>query len=326
MFNYDVLCIGSATLDNFLVVEADLSKIKLGDKVLVAHQEVHSGGGGTNSAASFSKLGLKVKLLTKIGNDLAAEMVLKELKSYNFKIIKTARSRKPTDSSTILSSAKNKDRIIYVHKGASGDLALSDLKKSDLKANWIYLASLTGKSLKTGKEIVAYAKSKKIKLLFNPSLYLASLGKSRLKPFLDAATVLVLNKEEAQALVNSHRPVVNFQKPVEHLLMKLQEMGPSTVIITDGAKKLSAINNGIIYSLIPPKVKTVETAGAGDAFTSGFLAGVIKRYTFEDSLRLGQVNALSVIQHIGTKNKLLTEREARQLMNKFKIKINAQAL
>src|SRR3989344_2399219 len=154
MFNYDVLCIGSATIDHFLITNQDLSKIKLGDKVLVAHQETHSGGGGTNSAAALSKWRLKVKLLTKLGDDPEADLILKELKKYNVKVVKTARSKRATDSSTIISSQRNRDRIIFVHKGASGELNSSDIGRSDLRAKWIYLASLTGKSFKTGIKIL----------------------------------------------------------------------------------------------------------------------------------------------------------------------------
>ena len=77
---YDVLCIGSATLDNFLTVDTSLKKVKLGDKILVNSIEKHSGGGATNSAAALSKLGLKVKLLSKLGNDHDAEFILNELK------------------------------------------------------------------------------------------------------------------------------------------------------------------------------------------------------------------------------------------------------
>ena len=63
MFKYDVLCVGSATVDNFLTTEKSLKSIKLGDKVLVKGSEVHSGGGATNSAASLAKFGLKVMVL-----------------------------------------------------------------------------------------------------------------------------------------------------------------------------------------------------------------------------------------------------------------------
>ena len=307
---YDVLCIGSATVDNFLTTNCSLKCVHLGDKILVTHMEKHSGGGATNSAA------VKVKLLTKLGNDHDAEFITKELKQYKLKNICLHTSNKNTNSSTLISCPQDKDRIIYAHKGASSDLSLNDFKKSQLSARWIYMASLMDKSFQTAKKIVLHAKKNKINLLFNPSLYLAKKGKAQLKSILEATTILVLNKEEAQALLKNKTG--SFKK----LLLELEKLGPETVIITNGAKKCYALSENVIYSLTPPDVKIVHTAGAGDAFTAGFLAGIIKKYSLEDALRLGQVNSSSVIQHFGTKNKLLSEKEAKLFMERYKIKIN----
>ena len=314
MLRNDVLCIGSATLDNFLTTERKLASIKIGDKVLVKSTESHTGGGGTNSAAALAKLGLKVKILTKVGDDHAGEIIKHELKRYRIKDITKSYSKKNTDLATIISSTKQRDRIIYVHKGASRDLSEHDFTKSKIKTKWIYLATLVGKSFNTAKKIAIYAKKKKIKLLFNPSLYLAKRGKNFLKPVLEATTVIVLNKEEAQVLLKS-------KAPIKKLLLMLHKLGPETVIITDGIKKMYAYDKKIIYYLTPPDIKVIHTAGAGDAFTAGFLAGIIKKYSIEDALQLGQVNSMSIIQHIGTKNKLLTEKEARKSMKKYKIKV-----
>ena len=317
MFGDNVLCVGSATVDNFLTIDLPLSKIKIGDKVLVNSVETHSGGGATNSAAALTKLGLKVKVLAKIGRDHDAEFIIKELNYYKIKNVCLKRSDKNTDSATIISSTKEKDRIIYVHKGASNDLLISDFKKKHLNVDWIYLASLLGKSFQTGKHI-AENKSKKTKLLFNPSLYLAK-QRTKLFPVLKETEILVLNKEEAQALSG-------IKKNSPELLRPLSKLGPKIVIITDGNKKLFAFDGENVYSLLPPEVKVKHTAGAGDAFTSGFLAGIIKDYSFEDALRLGQVNSTSVIQHLGTKNKLLTEKEAKHLLKKFKIKVTKKTI
>ncbi len=314
MVKYDVLCVGSATIDHFLIIEPSFLRIKPGDKILVNRQETHSGGGGTNSAAALAKLGLKVKLLAKLGADAAAENILKELKNYRIKIVPTSRSRKTTDSSTVVFSQQDKDRIIYVYKGASAELAVSDVKASLFPVSWVYLASLTDNSLRAGFKIAQIVKLQKINLLFNPSIYLAQLGYGKLKPILNAARILVLNLEEAQALCNSR------QAPLD-LLIKLQQYGPKVVIITDGPRLMYAANGDQSYSLQPPAVKVVQTAGAGDAFTAGFLAGLIKNYSFKQALSLGQVNAISVIQDIGTKNKLLAEKESQRLIAKYKIKI-----
>lgn len=313
MFRSDVLCVGSATIDNFLTIGRPLSKIRLGDKVLVKSLEKHSGGGATNAAATLAKLGLKVKVLTKLGHDHGAEFILKELKDYKIKNVCLHQSKKNTDSATIISSTKERDRIIYVHKGASLDLTKTDFKKSQLNTKWIYLASLMGKSFQV-INFIAQHKSKKTKILFNPSLYLARKGKKYLGTVLKATEVLVLNKEEAQALLKNKSN--NFLL----LLEGLQQSGPKTVIITNGNKRLHALHKNKVYTLLPPKVKIIHTAGAGDAFTAGFLAGMIKNYSFEDALRLGQVDSTSVIQHIGTKNKLLTESEAKKSIKKYKIK------
>ncbi len=315
MFKYDVLCIGSATLDNFLTIEQKFNSIHPGDKVLVKNIEKHSGGGGTNSAAALSKLGLKVQLLTKLGNDHDAEFIHQEMKKFKVKNICLHHSPHHTDFSTLVYSTPDKNRIIYVHKGASQDLSVTDFKKSQLNSSWIYLATLVGKSFQTAIKIIQSNQNNNRKLLFNPSLYLAKLGKSTLAPFLKNTTILVMNKEEAQALLKTKSDSF----PV--LLSGLQKLGPKTVVITDGPNQVYALHENIIYSVLPPDVKVTHTAGAGDAFTSGLLAGVIKKYPFEDALKLGIVNSLSVIQHIGTKHKLLNVHEAHQAIKKYRPKV-----
>ncbi len=317
----DVLCIGSATVDNFLLVEPALSSIKLGDKVLVKSTEKHSGGGATNSAVALVKMGVNTKILTKLGNDSDAKLILQELKDYKIKNICQKKSKNRTDSATIISSIKEKDRIIYVHKGASRELARTDFKNPHLKVRWIYLASPMGKTLQTTKGIIQEIERKnkktirKTKILFNPSLYLAKRGKKHLQQILNVTNILVLNKEEAQALYGKKT------KSFKELLTGLCEWGPETVIITNGDKQMTAYHQDSFYTLTPPKVKVVHTAGAGDSFTAGLLAGLIKGHSFETALKIGQANSSSVIQHLGTKNKLLTVKEALRMIKKYKIKV-----
>ena len=172
-----------------------------------------------------------------------------------------------------------------------------------------------GKSFETALELVNLVEKKNIKLLFNPSLYLAKKGKTYLRPVLVATTILVLNKEEAQALLKTK------ENNIKKLAKALHQLGPKAVVITDSIRRMYAFYNEKFYSLLPPDVKTVHTAGAGDAFTAGLLAGAIKKYPFEAALCLGQANSSSVIQSIGTKNGLLKEREAKDLARKLKMTV-----
>lgn len=317
MLRYDVLTVGSAVMDNFMQIEDKLSSIQLGDKVLVKSQESHSGGGATNSAAALSKFGLKVKMLAKLGKDHQAEFILNEMKQYKVKNICLSRSNKPTNTSTLVSSNKDSDRIIFAYKGASQDLSINDIKRTKLNTKWIYLASLMGKSFNTAKWLVEHAKRKNINVLFNPSLYLAKKGKIFLKPILKNTNILVLNKHEAQSLLKTNSSSFSF------LLKSLNKLGPKTVVITYGNKPYYALNENKIHKIYPPKIKPIHTAGAGDAFTSALLAGIIKKYLFEDSLKLGQANASSLIQSLGTKKGLLNESQAKKFIKKNKIKITS---
>lgn len=320
MFGPQVLCVGSATVDTFLNVSQPFSSIHSGDKIMVESVERYSGGGATNAAAAFAKLRVRVKMLTKLGDDPDAEFILKEMRQYGVRNICRHRSAHHTDFSTIISSTAEKDRVIFVQKGASQDLTGRDYRKFQLRADWIYLASLLGESFQTAQDIAQYAKGNDRLLVFNPSLYVAEKGKTALQPILRATTLLVLNKEEAQAILQTN------SGDVAVLVRALQKIGPTAVVITDGSERLYALFNATRYSFLPPKIKVVETTGAGDAFTAGLVAGLMKQQAIEDALRLGQMNALSVIQHRGAKNKLLTEREAAALAQKYPFAIQKEKI
>ena len=106
-------------------------------------------------------MGLNVNILTKVGEDHDGEFILKELNNYQIKNICLKRSKKNTDVSTLISSIHEKDRIIYVHKGASADLRTNDFKLGEIKAPWIYLASFTGRSHKIAKKLPRMPKKTK---------------------------------------------------------------------------------------------------------------------------------------------------------------------
>lgn len=312
----DVICVGSATVDKFLNVEESLAHLHLGDKILVKGQEIHSGGGATNAAATFSLFGLKTGIITKLGNDHYADFIQKELKENNIKNLVKSKSKKHTDSSTLIASRKDRDRIILVHKEASLDLISKDINFSSLKkAKWVYLATLVGKSETVAKKIAKYVNENNINLLFNPSLYLAKQGTKKLKIFLDASKIIILNKEEAQELLKDNK------SNIKKLLKKLNRLSPEISIITNGNKKLNAFDGNKFYSVVPPDVPVRHTAGSGDAFNSGFLAGMIKGYDIEKALQIGVANASSVVQHLGTKNKLLSEKQALSFIRRHKIKV-----
>ena len=315
---YDVITVGSATIDVFAKTEAELINIKhgkeeetliaypSGTKILINNLDFHTGGGGTNTSVAFSRLGLKTAFLGRLGNDNNADLILQELNKEKIDFIGII-GKIQTGYSVVLDSIEE-DRTILTYKGANSNLKFSEIKKSRLKTKWLYFSSMMGESYKTLEKLAELAKKKKIMVAFNPSSYLAKEGTVFLRKLLKNVDLLILNKEESEYLVG-HNPTIE-------LLKNLSILGPKYTIITDGKNGANAYDGEFHYYIKSNKVRIKETTGAGDSFASGLVAGLVYKNDLKFGLNLGMANATSVIKHMGAKNKLLKYNEALKEMKK----------
>jgi len=290
----DVVTFGSAVVDVF--VGTDLTErgkfisYPVGSKILIKDLRFDIGGGGTNTAVAFARLGLNTGYIGKVGKDETGKEILNMLKKENIKFLGYIDKTKKSGYSVILDSKEN-NRTILTYKGVNNEIELKNIKK--LKTDWLYYSSLLGKSLRTQIKLAKIMKKKGVKLAFNPSSYLTR-RKYLIKELLKISDVLILNKEESQMLTNN-----------KDLLKGLHEITKGIVVITDKNKPIKCYDGKKKYFLKPNKIKVVERTGAGDAFASGFVAGLIAKNSIEDSLRLGLRQSESVIKHFGAKNNLL---------------------
>ncbi|MBW3019308.1 carbohydrate kinase family protein [Candidatus Woesearchaeota archaeon] len=311
---YDIITVGSATIDIFLKTKSKDVEIEeihhhkdicmpIGAKILVNDLYTDTGGGGTNCGVAFARMGLKTGWIGKIGQDLNSRTVLRQMEEEKVNFL-GGQAKGSTGLSVILTGF-DKNRTILAYKGTNDELNYSEITKARTK--WYYMSSMRGKSWTTAIRIAKDAKKKKIPIAFNPSLYTAEAGIRKLKPILEATRILVLNKEEAQALSSKKKGY----------LEKLQEIVP-LVVVTDGPKGATAYNGIKKYCLKIPKQRIVETTGAGDSFAAGFVASVIKGEDIPTAMLNGYKQAESVIQHYGAKNNLLTWA---QIKKKTKAKV-----
>ena len=307
---YDVITVGSGTIDVFMDtgnrlfqdVKAGCVKVPFGSKILVESLRIDTGGGGTNCAVSLSRLGLKVAWIGKIGAGTNSERILKQMKKEKIDTSLVCREKGSRTGFSVILDARGHDRTILAYKGSNDDLSWNDVKKSKIRAKWMYCSSMVGKSFKTLEKIVAFARKNGIKVAFNPSSYLAKKGVGCLMKMIRNTNLLVMNNEESYYLTKT--------KNIKQALKKLGRLGPELVVITEGKKGCHAYDGKKVYSIKPHNVKVVEATGAGDSFASAFLAGIIRRNDVRFALKLGLANAESVITHYGAKNKLLTWNEA----------------
>jgi len=265
---FDIITIGSATIDIFVDTKDKLfkKKVPFGKKILIDKLHLDTGGGAINAAVAFTRLGLKTGCLTQVGpefeppQEIDASLIIKNKNCL-------------TDRSVILDAA-GKDRTILVYKDASKKL---DFSKINLpKTKWIYISSMPMPFLNN---------------FININSKIALNTRKAPKKLLNKAEILILNKQEAQALGQDIKRA-------------------KICVITDKNNLVKAFYKNKIYKIKPHKnIKCLERTGAGDAFASGFTAGYIKTQDINFSLKLALASSESVIQHYGAHNKLLTWKE-----------------
>jgi len=311
---FDIITFGSATIDTFLKLrdkDYRISKddrfssgkafcLPLGSKISIDDLKVSSGGGGTNTACTFSKQGFKVSYVGKVGNDKRGEELIEELKKNKIgtQFVKKDKNN-PTAFSLILSSSIG-ERTALIYRGACHFMKKNDIPWGKIKkTKWFYLGPLSGESSQIFAPLVRFAKKNNIKVAANLGNSQISLGQRVLKPILSQLDVLILNREEASLLTKVS------SKNEEEIIKKLSLFTKGIIVITKG-KKGSVVSDGkyIFEAGIPP-VLAVEATGAGDAYGSGFLSGLLSKNNIEYAIQLATANSSSCTQKIGAKNGLL---------------------
>lgn len=326
--SYDIVAIGSATVDQFAETDSELIRIEtptmqekliafpLGSKILVKELNLAVGGGGTNCAVTFSRLGLKTAYLGKVGDDGNGDFVVRTLQSENIDFIGP---REGTTGISVILNSFARDRTILAFKGCNNSLRLDEIKPFETR--WVYLASMLGESFDT---IVSLLAQHDFRVAFNPSNYQAELGFKALQPLLEKVEILVMNLEEACKFLG----LIYQQRPsARELLLKLAELPPRVFVITDGSDGVHVYDGEYYYRAWPREdLEVVETTGAGDAFASTFTAACLLEESIEQAIHLGMTNAESVLIYQGAKEKLLSREELYQQAQSFQRKMVKEAI
>ena len=304
---FDVITVGSATVDVFVDTSNRLLKeedcclsIPFGAKILVDGIHFDTGGGGTNTACALAKLGLKTAMIGKVGDDHNSEMILRHLKGFGCDTSLLVRGNGPSDYSVIL-DASGRDRTILTSKQMNDQLYPDDLDLSKIRTRWFYFCTMLGDSLKTQATLLDYALENGVSVIYNPSSYIINRKPEGFLRIVSSVQILILNKEEAMLLAGIDKMVETAKK--------ILSMGPSVVVITDGASGAYAFSKEAGYQILPNEVKVVENTGAGDSFGAAFLVGYLSTGDLKIGLEFGATEAESVIQHLGAKNRLLSREE-----------------
>ncbi len=303
-----VLTIGSAVRDVFLF--SKLFKVMpmpgspgvmaecvtLGSKIDVDELTIATGGGATNAAATFANLGFPTNLMSRIGDDANGREILAELASRGINTSLVSIAKKEMTAYSTLLTAEGGERTALVFRGASANLTEKDIKLSKITADVVYLTSLAG-NVALALGIAKACERKGSMLAWNPGGQELKSGRG-LDPIRKLVAILIVNLQEAQLLTgkSSNDPKTQCE---------LLALPGQIIVVTDGQNGAWAHKDKFTWHCRTTGVSSVSRTGAGDAFGSAFTAAIASDLSVEDALRLGTMNAESVVQHVGAKAGIL---------------------
>lgn len=304
-----ILTIGDATLDTFLnihdaTVECDLQKkncrlcFSYAEKIPI-HESIQApGGNAVNVAVGLAKLGLQVAVRSEIGKDTNGDIIFDTLKKAKINTNELLRNPKVKTRYSVILNFKGERTILGYHP----EHIYKPLRLKT-KYNWVYYSSLGPTFEIVQNSLITWLKKNPTaKLVFNPGSYPLKEKIEEVKKMLFYTDVLIVNREEAELLVGKN-------KDIKILAEKLLKAGPEIVAITDGPRGAYAATVEEFLFAPPMPIKPVSSTGAGDAFSSGFMAALVKNKKIKDALIWGIFNSSSVIQHFGAQTGLLSTKD-----------------
>lgn len=300
-----IVTIGKATQDVFLRSASAFrpeaykgvmyEMLPLGQKLDLDDVVFATGGNVTNAAVTFARQGLNSQYMWAVGADIASRAILEALDSEGVDTQHVIQSSEHRASYSVVLLSESGERTILNYRGTKITDSIRSLNLDVLKtANWVYVSALGDMELL--ERIVSISVKNGVKVMLNPAgVELKEMKK--LKALLEDIEVLVVNKEEAQEIVEGTSLEELARHATHYCPVVIVSDGPNGAVSTDGKT--------IVTSGMYEDVPVIDRTGGGDAFGSGFLSYWSQGRSLKDSIVFASANSTSVVGQIGAKAGIL---------------------
>lgn len=266
---YDVVALGELLIDF-----AQLSVDGDGYPTMAAH----AGGAPGNFLAALNQYGARTAFLGKVGDDTFGRLLLGTLKQAG--IENRGIVVDPTVFTTLaFVTFKDGDRSFSFARKPGADTMLRfdevDLSLIDqAKVFHFGSLSLTGEPVRTAtRQAIAYAKEQGKLITYDPNLRLPlwdspERAREEILWGLSQADVVKISDEEVSFLWDC--------QPQEGARKLLEDYGVKLAMVTLGPKGCMLYNRKGNVTVSSPKVKTIDTTGAGDIFGGSAVSRLLK--------------------------------------------------
>ncbi len=317
---YNLITIGDAVMDTNVFIddatlECDVNRqncqicLNYASKIPLTDSFQALGGNAANVAIATAKLGLTSAILTSVGKDANGQMIQEELEKQGVNTDLLSLDKKIKTRYSVVLNFKKERTILSYHQKREYDFP-ENLPETD----WIYYTSLSeGYETLQDNLLNFLNKHKSARLAYNPgSIQIKNLD--LVKEVLHHTDILIVNLEEAEKILDT---TLNKEKSVRALIHELLTLGTKEAVITNGGEGAWAGNTEGVWRCASFPVEVVSKTGAGDAFSSGYLAARFYDHDTSTALSWGIANSCAVISSFGPEKNLLNKKEVIKMISKF---------
>ncbi|MEI6327163.1 MAG: carbohydrate kinase family protein [Candidatus Roizmanbacteria bacterium] len=300
---YDLVSVGATNIDMYykggsVVVKDGKFDIACGSKYFVDFFHETIGGGATNVAIGAAKLGMRVSLVTEIGQNAYKRVIFEKLDLHAISYKHCLLSHEFRNYSTVLLN-KDGDRAIINYRTPHTDF-LKVLPPDDLftKAKCLYLGHVPQVSVYHRTMLLRAARKHRLTTYLTLGSDDLSQSYDHLADLVAHTDVLFVNREEFAEYVRMNPNDLNLHDDMMRIYRHVPL--PSLLVITDGAGGSYAYDGHSVMHQPSIQVSTVvDSTGAGDGFCAGFIVSYEKNKHITAALNAGARYAAQKLGHLG---------------------------
>lgn len=258
--------------------------------------DISLGGVGRNIADNICRLGIGVKLISAVGNDLYGNEVLSKCKSYGIDVDDCYVSNE--HSTSIYVSILNNDndmQLAISHMDILDKLDVSYIESKHQSIN-DSLAIVLDTNL--SEEVIDYITS----TYSHIPIFVDTVSTSKcmkIKNIAGRFNTIKLNKYEAEALCDIK---IKTEDDLKYCADYLINLGAKNIYITIGKDGVFCANKNESAIVDGVKIDIINATGAGDAFTAALVYGYLNDLGLDMSAKFAVAASIIALSHENTIN------------------------
>jgi len=307
----NIVVVGSLNLD----LVAYVSRMPAEGETLTGNDfATFPGGKGANQAVAAARLGARVSMVGRLGNDGFAAQLRQALNDAAVDTSRVAPVSKPTGTAVILVNERGSNSIVVI-PGANAALVPQDLDRHmDLLRNAAAILAQLEIPMETVVRLGEIAAEFGVPFILDPAP-----ARDLPPELLRNVTWLTPNETETRIILDglgypSGDPL-NGAYPLDAAADRLLATGVRNVILKLGSRGIYLRGADVESEIMPPfQVHAVDTTAAGDALNGGFAYGITQGMPPAEAARVACAVAAVSVTRAGAQPSMPTIGEVNELM------------